>query len=166
MVNRVIIVMNPQNDFIDFHQYEGEILAENIATLIRKYANNQTDLYIVQDTHSKAPCFRKRVPCPLIASFGWDVCSPVAAAIYDTRYIYNDIYNKLKADYCAEEALNNIQECKEIYLMGFELAEDILDTALRAKEKFPAAAIKIIKEGCLTDIRTFGKLKNKGIELI
>lgn len=139
---KAVLVINPQNDFVNYYGYEGEVIAENIAAKVRELAANDTNLYVIQETHSYFPESRSRVPYPMIETFGWEVNPVIAEAVFDTRRQYADTFNQMKSDIAAAETVDYIKDCNNFVLMGFEAA-DLAATAKLIKVKFPEAKIKI-----------------------
>lgn len=150
-----VIVINAQNDFVNAYP-EGKAIVENIADYIYKFANSNTVVFNVQDTHYDHPA-QHTWPYPLIGHYGHDMNPQVACALYETRLIYNDTCYNMKTDTCAYETVGQMMSGNkalfdEVIIMGFR-REDLLETAKLIKTEFPECTkIKFAVNGITRDL--------------
>ena len=173
-MNRLLVVVDYQNDFVDGALgFKGaELISHNIAELIKEFRNKGDEVVFTYDTHDEDylnTVEGKNLPVPhcFKDSDGWQLYPEINALLEDAEVFYKPGFgSKELGDYIASKNYD------EIYLVGLVSDICVFSNAIVAKASAsPYTKIKVVRNATSSfDLemqeKSFDVLKHLHIEII
>lgn len=148
MENKVLIVVDMQNDFIDgsLGSMDAQAIVPNVVSKIKEYKAKNLPIIFTQDTHFDSYLDTQegeKLPIKhcIIYSKGWDLCNEIKEIIMGSDY---PTINKESFGYDDwEDILWEFEEDAEIEIIGLDLDICVISNALIIKSIMPEARICI-----------------------
>ena len=146
-MNKVLVVIDVQNDFVDgsLGTPEAQAIIPNVVKKIEEYINNEWDIYCTRDTHSESYLntpegLKLPVKHCVYKTHGWKLNKYVENA-FNNPFNYVPVYNKrtFGCDELAKELLRTNEDDEaidEIELVGLCTDVCVISNALLFKNKF------------------------------
>ena len=173
-MSRLLVVVDYQNDFVDGALgFKGaELIADNIAKLIKEFRQNKDEVVFTYDTHDEnylQTVEGKNLPVPhcMKGSQGWQLYPAINELLSDAKVFEKPGFgSKDLGDYIASKNYD------EIYLVGLVSDICVFSNAIIAKASAsPYTKIKVVRNATSSfDLdmqeKSFDVLKHLHIEII
>lgn len=161
MSNNILVVVNPQNDYVEgtMSTPESKNVVPTIKRVIETSIDYEDDIFVVLDSHEgdykNSPEGRHdKKPHCIIKTEGWKIYDEILQKLNECSV--DKINMVQKKTFGSLDLVKKIKDCvkaskdtiRNITLVGYHTDVDILNNAILLKNNFKDIAITIKKNGC------------------